>query len=164
MLSWTPSVQTSAVVLILPPLDPPSGHLTPPFFKAVRVQSLSTFNWFNSPISSYDHNLFAIEVLQSFKLLIPNLIKTSSFFNVCICKFLVIELGGVFKKLLPRKEYFSQALYTFDIGQNDLTTGLKLNMTTDQIKAYIPDVLDQFSNAIRVSKDKVFIHLVHSCE
>ncbi|KAG7558810.1 GDSL lipase/esterase [Arabidopsis thaliana x Arabidopsis arenosa] len=62
---------------------------------------------------------------------------------------LIRNQGGVFKKLLPKKEYFSQALYIFDIGQNDLTSGLKLNMTTDQIKAYIPDVLDQFSNAIR---------------
>lgn len=59
----------------------------------------------------------------------------------------------MFKKLLPRKEYFSQALYTFDIGQNDLVSGLKLNMTNDQIKAYIPDVLNQYSDAIRVSND-----------
>jgi hypothetical protein len=71
---------------------------------------------------------------------------------------LIRNRGGVFKKLLPKKEYFSQALYTFDIGQNDLTAGLKLNMTSDQIKAYIPDVHDQLSNVIRVSKDKVFIH------
>lgn len=64
----------------------------------------------------------------------------------------------MFGHLLPRKEYFSQALYTFDIGQNDLTTGLKLNMTTDQIKAYIPDVLDQLSNAIRVREMIVSVH------
>lgn len=63
----------------------------------------------------------------------------------------------MFEHLLPRKEYFSQALYTFDIGQNDLTTGLKLNMTTDQIKAYIPDVLDQLSNAIRVRETIVSV-------
>jgi hypothetical protein len=62
---------------------------------------------------------------------------------------LIRNRGGVFKKLLPKKEYFSQALYTFDIGQNDLTAGLKLNMTSDQIKAYIPDVHDQLSNVIR---------------
>lgn len=79
-----------------------------------------------------------------------------SFYNVCnylrtFCD-LGLKIGGVFEHLLPRKEYFSQALYTFDIGQNDLTTGLKLNMTIDQIKAYIPDVLSQYSNAIRVSK------------
>ncbi|CAK8578749.1 unnamed protein product [Lathyrus sativus] len=56
---------------------------------------------------------------------------------------------GLFKKLLPNEEYFSKALYTFDIGQNDITAGYKLNMTTEQIKAYIPDVLNQFSSVIR---------------
>lgn len=57
----------------------------------------------------------------------------------------------MFKKLLPKEEYFSEALYTFDIGQNDLTAGYKLNMTTEQVKGYIPDVLNQFSSAIRVT-------------
>lgn len=61
----------------------------------------------------------------------------------------VRKKGGVFKKLLPKEEYFSKALYTFDIGQNDLTAGYKLNMTTEQVKAYIPDVLGQFSNVIK---------------
>ncbi|KAL5053534.1 hypothetical protein RYX36_034216 [Vicia faba] len=56
---------------------------------------------------------------------------------------------GVFKKLLPKEEYFSEALYTFDIGQNDITAGYKLNMTTAQVKAYVPDVLGQFSSVIR---------------
>lgn len=56
----------------------------------------------------------------------------------------------MFEKLLPKKEYFSQALYTVDIGQNDITAGYKLNFTTQQIKAYIPDVLAQFSNVIKV--------------
>lgn len=57
---------------------------------------------------------------------------------------------GVFADLLPKQDHFTQALYTFDIGQNDITSGYKLNMTTDQVKAYIPDVLRQFSNAIKV--------------
>ncbi|KAK4753610.1 hypothetical protein SAY87_001714 [Trapa incisa] len=30
--------------------------------------------------------------------------------------------GGVFEKLLPKEDHFNQALYTFDIGQNDLTS------------------------------------------
>ncbi|XP_021833578.1 GDSL esterase/lipase At3g26430-like [Prunus avium] len=58
--------------------------------------------------------------------------------------------GEVFGKLLPKKEYFSQALYTFDIGQNDLTAGYKLNLTTEQVKAYVPDVLSQLSNTIKI--------------
>ncbi|KAB1213143.1 hypothetical protein CJ030_MR5G015865 [Morella rubra] len=57
--------------------------------------------------------------------------------------------GGVFEKLLPEADYFSAALYTFDIGQNDLTAGYKLNMTTEQVKAYVPDVLSQLSNIIK---------------
>ncbi|XP_061365794.1 GDSL esterase/lipase At3g26430-like [Gastrolobium bilobum] len=62
---------------------------------------------------------------------------------------LIRKQGGVFEKLLPKEEYFSEALYTFDIGQNDLSAGYKLNLTTQQVKAYIPDVLGQFSNVIR---------------
>ncbi|PQP98684.1 GDSL esterase/lipase [Prunus yedoensis var. nudiflora] len=58
--------------------------------------------------------------------------------------------GEVFGKLLPKKEYFSQALYTFDIGQNDLTAGYKLNLTTEQVKAYVPDVLSQLSHTIKI--------------
>ncbi|KAI9169142.1 hypothetical protein LWI28_007618 [Acer negundo] len=57
--------------------------------------------------------------------------------------------GGVFEKLLPLEDSFSRALYTFDIGQNDLTAGYKLNVTTDQVKAYVPDVLHQFSNVVK---------------
>ncbi|KAK2438477.1 GDSL esterase/lipase [Trifolium repens] len=62
---------------------------------------------------------------------------------------LIRKKGGVFKKLLPKEEYFSKALYTFDIGHNDITAGYNLNMTTEQVKAFIPDVLGQFSDVIR---------------
>ncbi|KAK3443223.1 hypothetical protein EUGRSUZ_B03272 [Eucalyptus grandis] len=56
--------------------------------------------------------------------------------------------GGVYEKLLPKEEVFSRALYTFDIGQNDLTAGYFLNMSTSEVKAYIPDVLGQFKNIV----------------
>ncbi|WRX14312.1 GDSL lipase/esterase - like 10 [Theobroma cacao] len=62
---------------------------------------------------------------------------------------LIIDFIGVFDKLLPKEEYFSQALYTLDIGQNDLTAGYKLNLTTEQVKAYVPEVLRQFSDAVK---------------
>lgn len=52
--------------------------------------------------------------------------------------------------MLPKEEDFAAALYTFDIGQNDLTAGYKLNMTTEQVKAYVPDLLDSLSNIIKV--------------
>ncbi|KAM6589399.1 hypothetical protein CsatA_012004 [Cannabis sativa] len=54
----------------------------------------------------------------------------------------------VFKKLLPKAEVFSDALYTIDIGQNDLTAGYFLNMTSSEVKAYVPDVLDQFKKIV----------------
>ncbi|OMO81624.1 Lipase, GDSL [Corchorus olitorius] len=65
--------------------------------------------------------------------------KRSQFFNK----------QGIFEKLLPKEDYFSQALYTFDMGQNDLTAGYKLNLTTEQVKASVPDILSQFSNAVK---------------
>ncbi|RWW64656.1 hypothetical protein BHE74_00028098 [Ensete ventricosum] len=57
---------------------------------------------------------------------------------------------GLFKDQLPKKEYFSRALYTFDIGQNDLTAGYFSDMTTEEVKASIPDILDKFSIAVKV--------------
>ncbi|KAK8933607.1 GDSL esterase/lipase [Platanthera zijinensis] len=57
--------------------------------------------------------------------------------------------GGVFRDLLPSEELFSKALYTFDIGQNDLTAGYHLGLTTDEVKETIPDILNQFTVAIK---------------
>ncbi|OVA20579.1 Lipase [Macleaya cordata] len=57
--------------------------------------------------------------------------------------------GGIFRELLPKQEDFSRALYTFDIGQNDLTAGYFLNMSTEQVKEYVPDLLNQFSTYIK---------------
>ncbi|PKA66167.1 GDSL esterase/lipase [Apostasia shenzhenica] len=59
------------------------------------------------------------------------------------------QQGGFYKEVLPSEVYFSEALYTFDIGQNDLTAGYFLGMTTDEVKAYIPDVLNEFTTAIK---------------
>ena len=66
-------------------------------------------------------------------------------------------LGGVYETLLPKEEDFSNALYTFDIGQNDLTAGYFLNMSTDEVKAYVPDVLNQFQTIIQASKSNLHI-------
>ncbi|XP_055806985.1 GDSL esterase/lipase At3g26430-like [Solanum dulcamara] len=62
---------------------------------------------------------------------------------------IIRQKGNIFGQLLPKEEDFSQALYSFDIGQNDLTAGYKLNMSTDQVKAYVPDLLSQLSNVIK---------------
>ncbi|KAI7749249.1 hypothetical protein M8C21_030893, partial [Ambrosia artemisiifolia] len=55
----------------------------------------------------------------------------------------------VFKKLMPKTEDFSRALYTFDIGQNDLTAGLFQNLTVDEVKASVPDIVGQFKTVIK---------------
>ncbi|KMT07767.1 hypothetical protein BVRB_6g146900 [Beta vulgaris subsp. vulgaris] len=57
--------------------------------------------------------------------------------------------GDAFRSLLPTSESFSQALYTFDLGQNDLTAVYFPNKSTDQVKATIPDILDQFKTYIK---------------
>ncbi|KAD4983233.1 hypothetical protein R6Q59_002905 [Mikania micrantha] len=59
-----------------------------------------------------------------------------------------------FKELVPDPEAFSRGLYAFDIGQNDLTGGLFLNLTVDQVKASIPDILGQFQAVVKDVHDK----------
>lgn len=61
----------------------------------------------------------------------------------------VCKQGGIFQQLLPKEEYFSRALYTVDIGQNDLTSAYFSNMTTQEVKASIPDILDKFTVIIQ---------------
>ncbi|XP_038985399.1 GDSL esterase/lipase At3g26430-like isoform X2 [Phoenix dactylifera] len=58
----------------------------------------------------------------------------------------IYERGGVYRELMPRKEYFSRALYTFDIGQNDITAFSFLNISAND---YIPNALNEFSSVIK---------------
>ncbi|XP_021901141.1 alpha-L-fucosidase 3-like [Carica papaya] len=69
-------------------------------------------------------------------------------------QFVRSQSGGVYEKLLPKDEYFSRALYTFDIGQNDLTAGYFSNMTTDQVREFIPEVIDQFKKIVKYINDQ----------
>jgi hypothetical protein len=59
--------------------------------------------------------------------------------------------GGIFATLIPKEDYFSKALYTFDIGQNDLTAGFFSNATIQQINATVPDIVNNFIENIKVS-------------
>ncbi|KAI3696477.1 hypothetical protein L1987_79494 [Smallanthus sonchifolius] len=63
--------------------------------------------------------------------------------------FLTHKDDRVFKKLMPKTKYFSRALYTFDIGQNDLTAGLFQNLTVDEVRASVPDIVGQFKTVIK---------------
>lgn len=52
---------------------------------------------------------------------------------------------------LPVPEEFSKALYTFDIGQNDLSVGFR-KMNMDQLRAALPDIVNQLASAVKVRK------------
>ncbi|XP_021733716.1 GDSL esterase/lipase At5g14450-like [Chenopodium quinoa] len=52
------------------------------------------------------------------------------------------------KSVLPRQEDFAKALYTFDIGQNDLSVAFR-TMNNEQIRAAIPNIISQFSSAVQ---------------
>ena len=52
---------------------------------------------------------------------------------------------------MPKEDYFSKALYTFDIGQNDLGERLTSNMTIQEVvNAAIPDMISGLSTNIKV--------------
>lgn len=60
----------------------------------------------------------------------------------------------LWKSTLPRPEDFSKALYTVDIGQNDIALVVQETNTTDKkLQASIPNVLEKFSQAIQVSEN-----------
>jgi hypothetical protein len=53
------------------------------------------------------------------------------------------------KSSIPRPDDFSKAIYTFDIGQNDLAHGLQ-NTSEEQVQASLPNILRNFSQAVKV--------------
>ncbi|KAK9945799.1 hypothetical protein M0R45_011298 [Rubus argutus] len=62
---------------------------------------------------------------------------------------LIRHRGGIFASLMPKEDYFSKALYTFDIGQNDLGEGFFGNMTVQEVNASVPDIITGFSTNIK---------------
>ncbi|ONI34767.1 hypothetical protein PRUPE_1G497600 [Prunus persica] len=62
---------------------------------------------------------------------------------------LIRHQGGIFASLMPKESNFSKALYTFDIGQNDLAEGFSDNLTVQQVNASVPDIISGFSANIK---------------
>ncbi|KAK1318972.1 GDSL esterase/lipase [Acorus calamus] len=60
----------------------------------------------------------------------------------------VAKQGGVFKDLVPKQKYFSQALYTIDIGADDIAQAYVQNMTDVEIRAIIHDGLGILASSI----------------
>jgi hypothetical protein len=63
----------------------------------------------------------------------------------------VFLAGGIYANLMPRRDYFPKALYTFDIGQNDLGEGFFSNMTIEEVNASVPDIVNKFSTNVKVN-------------
>ncbi|KAL0461724.1 UNVERIFIED_CONTAM: GDSL esterase/lipase [Sesamum latifolium] len=51
------------------------------------------------------------------------------------------------RRQVPRPQEFSRALYTFDIGQNDLVASFR-QLSTPQLRAAIPDIVNQLAAAV----------------
>lgn len=63
--------------------------------------------------------------------------------------FLFSDIKSETKGNLPRPEDFSEALYTFDIGQNDLYDELRW-MTVEQIQASISNITQKLASVVEV--------------
>lgn len=55
-----------------------------------------------------------------------------------------------FESSLPRPRDFSKALYTFDIGHNDIAYGFQ-NLNFEQVRASIPNILNNLTQAVQAS-------------
>ncbi|KAK7293333.1 hypothetical protein RJT34_16196 [Clitoria ternatea] len=63
-----------------------------------------------------------------------------------------------FKSSIPRPHDFCSALYTFDIGQNDLAYGFQ-HTSEEQVRESIPNILKKFSEAVQqlyIERARVF--------
>ncbi|CAF1903426.1 BnaC02g17620D [Brassica napus] len=62
---------------------------------------------------------------------------------------IVRSRGGIYTTMLPEANSFSKALYTIDIGQNDLTAGYFAKKTVKEIGTTdVPELISQFKTAV----------------
>lgn len=62
---------------------------------------------------------------------------------------MVVVTDKKFQKYLPSEESFKQALYMFDVGQNDLD-GAFYSKSEDQVLTLIQTILTEFETRIKV--------------
>ncbi|PWZ06841.1 ATP-dependent DNA helicase PIF1 [Zea mays] len=63
-------------------------------------------------------------------------------------KRMLVTAGDMHSRYIPQQDYFSEGLYTFDIGQNDLA-GEFYSRTEDQVIVSIPTILLEFENGLK---------------
>ncbi|KAJ4824505.1 hypothetical protein Tsubulata_031585 [Turnera subulata] len=73
--------------------------------------------------------------------------RTTALYNELSSKRKPGNVPQPFIRNLPRPIDFPKALYTFDIGQNDLAYGFQ-HSSEEQVRMSIPDILSQFSQAV----------------
>ncbi|KAK4748845.1 hypothetical protein SAY87_015431 [Trapa incisa] len=93
-----------------------------------------------------------------FSVLMPFAFKTASLdFMPSFC----YPAGKKFDKYIPREDFFAKGLYMFDIGQNDIASGL-YSKSFDQVVASIPAILVEFETGLKSLYDQgarnVWIH------
>ncbi|KAG2619434.1 GDSL esterase/lipase At1g54790 [Panicum virgatum] len=73
----------------------------------------------------------------------------------------LLSKGDMYRPYIPQEDYFSEGLYMFDIGQNDLA-GEFYSKTEDQVIASIPTILLEFETGLKKLYDqgarKFWIH------
>ncbi|KAK4802798.1 hypothetical protein SAY86_001001 [Trapa natans] len=125
------------------------------------VNAISPFS-FRIQVDQFLH--FKARVLRllakgiPFSVLMPFAFKTASLdFMPSFC----YPAGKKFDKYIPREDFFAKGLYMFDIGQNDIASGL-YSKSFDQVVASIPAILVEFETGLKTLYDQgarnVWIH------
>lgn len=132
---------------ILQPVVQPSEDKTKLSFNTELVLSLSICRLLNSINLKQEllNFLDKVSIFLFLQLVLPH--YPVSFFIHPVS--IVAGKNRFDRDKLPRQEEFAKALYTFDIGQNDLSVGFR-KMSSDQLKATIPDIVSHLASAIRV--------------
>lgn len=60
---------------------------------------------------------------------------------------------------LPKPKDFQKAIYTFDMGQNDIADGLRMLSSVQDVHAALPDIINIFAEQIRVSSTRIYIYI-----
>ncbi|OEL17442.1 GDSL esterase/lipase [Dichanthelium oligosanthes] len=61
----------------------------------------------------------------------------------------LLSKGDMYRQYIPQEDYFSEGLYMFDIGQNDLA-GEFYSKTEEQVIASIPTILLEFETGLKL--------------